>query len=83
MVKHIDFLSDERTLFVNLRSDSTGSLLAGHDSFVNAAGEVAIDVAVAFVDDTLESVALPAHVEVTVVHRTGGVTVREAKRKES
>ena len=66
---------DGRTLFVNLSSDSAALRRTGHDSLVNTAGEVAIRVAVAFVNDTLKSVALPTHVEVTVVHRTSSITV--------
>jgi len=64
-------------LFVNLRSDGAGGTLAGHNPLLNAAGEVAIRIAIAFVDDTLESRAIPTHVEITVVHRTSSVTVGE------
>jgi hypothetical protein len=55
---------------------------AAHEvTLVNAAGEVTKGVAVALVNDALESVALPAHVEVTVIHRTSSITVRETRRK--
>jgi len=64
-------------VFVNLRSDGTGCSWAGHDPLLNAAGKIAEWIAMTFVDDTLESVALPAHVEITMVHRTSSVTVRE------
>jgi hypothetical protein len=64
-------------LFVNLGADRTGVLLAGHDPLVNATGDVAKGIAVAFVNDTLESVALPTHVEVAVVHRASSIAVRE------
>jgi len=68
---------DSVDLFINLSGDRASILLAGHDSLVNAAGEVAIWATVAFINDTLEIVALPTHVVVTVIHRTGSVTVRE------
>lgn len=82
-MNNVNYLRDGRTLFVNLRSDRTGSLRATHDSLIDTAGEVAIRIAVTFVNDTLESTALPAHVEVTVVHRTSSVAVREAMKNES
>jgi len=64
-------------LFINLGSESAGVLRATHDSLIDTAGEVAIRIAVTFVNNTLESAALPTHVEVTVVHRTSSVAVRE------
>lgn len=66
--------------FVNLRSDRAGGTLAGHDSLLNTTGEVTIRVAVTFVDDTLECGPLPTHIEITMVHRTSGVTIREDER---
>jgi len=66
-----------------LGADRAGVLLTGHDPLVNAAGEVSIRIAVAFINDTLERVALPAHEVVTVVHGTDSITVREARREES
>lgn len=51
---------------------------AGHDSLVETTSGVAINIAVAFVNDSLERVSLPAHNEVTMVHRTSRVAVREA-----
>ena len=35
-----------------------------------------------FINDTLESVALPTHVEIAVVHRAGRVSVGEAARTQ-
>ena len=77
------YLRAGRTLFVNLSSDRAGILLLCHDSLVDTAGEVAVRIAVTFVNDTLESIALPTHVEVTVVHCTSSVTIREAMGDES
>jgi len=77
-VGNVDYLRDGRTLFVNLGTDSASFFRVTHDSLVDTAGHVAIRIAMTFVDDTLEGVALPTHVEVTVVHRTISVTIREA-----
>ena len=57
--------------------EGAGGFLAGHNSLLNATGEITVDVAVAFVNDTLESRALPTHNEIAVVHRTSSVAVRE------
>ena len=81
-MNNVNYLRDGRTIFVNLRSDSAGILRVTHDSFVDTAGGVAIRIAVAFVNDALETTAFPTHVEVTVVHRTSSVAVREATGKE-
>ena len=54
-----------------------------HDSLADTAVCAAKIIAVTFVHDTLEGIALPTHVEVTVVHRTSSVTIREAMEKES
>lgn len=67
-----------RTLFVDLGGDRTGHVLTGHDSLLDATGEVTVGVAVAFVDNALESCALPTHVEITVVHCAGSVAIRKA-----
>jgi hypothetical protein len=82
-MNNVGYIRDGRTLFVNLRSDSALIFLASHDSLVDATSEVAIRIAVAFVNDILKGTGLPTHVEVTVVHRTSSVTVREAMRNES
>jgi hypothetical protein len=66
-----------------LRSDRAGGTLAGHDSLINAASEVAVRIAVAFVDDTLKGRAFPTHIEVAVVHRAGSIAISEAARKEN
>jgi len=64
-------------LFVNLGSDRAGILLVSHDSLGDTAVGAARRITVTFSNDALESIAVPTHVEVTVVHRTSSVTVRE------
>lgn len=63
--------------FIDMSRDGAGGFLAGHNSLLNATGEITVDVAVAFVNDTLKSRALPTHHEIAVVHRTSSVAVRE------
>lgn len=66
-----------------MRSDRAGGILLGHDSLINAAGEVTVRIAVTFVYDTLKGRAFPTHIEVAVVHRANSITISEAVRKES
>jgi hypothetical protein len=71
------------TNFVDLSSNRALVLLVGHDTLGNAAVGATAVVAVAFVNGTLKSRAVPTHVEVTVIHRTSSITIREATREES
>lgn len=64
-------------LFVNLSSDSAGGFLTGHDSLVNATAEITVNVAVTFINDALESRAIPTHIEIAMVHRTSSVSIGE------
>lgn len=61
--------------------DGAGGFLAGHNSLLNATGEITVDITVAFVNDTLESCALPTHDEIAVIHRASSVAVRETTRE--
>jgi len=61
--------------FVNLSGNSAGGSRAGHDSLLNTTVEGAERIAMTFVNCTLEGGAVPTHVEITMVHRTGRVTV--------